>query len=119
MISTSDELTTALGEISADDHRGPGSAAPITDELRRVVVGRSPDCDLVRSNTAVSRRHIELLVGVTTAARDLGSSNGSVIVRGGERIVMMPHDWHQLHRGDLVLTRGGEELFQVDSEPSS
>jgi DNA-binding NtrC family response regulator len=44
------------------------------------VVGSSPDCDLVLTDTAVSRRHFEILPGEDGfTLRDLGSKNGTLL----------------------------------------
>jgi adenylate cyclase len=52
---------------------------------RALVLGRSPQCDLIVADQSVSRRHAELFVqdaGVTV--RDLGSANGTLV--NGERV---------------------------------
>ncbi|WP_434420525.1 SpoIIE family protein phosphatase [Nannocystis pusilla] len=55
--------------------------APVTNVNlvgRRVVVGRSPDCDVVLNTTSVSRQHAELICdNVGWRVRDLGSRNGT------------------------------------------
>ena len=44
------------------------------------VVGSSPDCDLALTDTAVSRRHFEILPGENGfTLRDLGSKNGTLL----------------------------------------
>jgi pSer/pThr/pTyr-binding forkhead associated (FHA) protein len=51
----------------------------------RVVVGRSPASDVVLTDPAVSRRHVELrLDGQTVVVEDLESSNGTLV--NGEQI---------------------------------
>ena len=47
---------------------------------RRVVLGRSPDCDVVIDSPSVSRRHAELYwEGNLLSVRDLGSANGTYV----------------------------------------
>src|SRR3954462_10990405 len=58
----------------------PGEGTPVeaTLGITPLVVGTSPECDLVISDTRVSRRHCELRLtqrGITL--RDLGSKNGT------------------------------------------
>src|SRR4051794_10224462 len=55
--------------------RGPPIEAPLG--LAPLVVGTSPECDLVVTDARVSRRHCELrLTSRGVALRDLSSKNG-------------------------------------------
>lgn len=63
---------------------------------RRIIIGRSPDCDVVLNNTSVSRQHAELIFDGQWTLRDLGSRNGTGV--NGNRVV-----------GDRRL-EGGETL---------
>ncbi|MBL8740236.1 MAG: sigma 54-dependent Fis family transcriptional regulator, partial [Myxococcales bacterium] len=84
--------------------RAPGEVAPIGVVLRVVgaqsappsirlhegtcVVGSAPGCDLVISDRAVSRKHVELrLVPEGVSVRDLGSRNGTFYL--GQRVESM------------------------------
>jgi serine phosphatase RsbU (regulator of sigma subunit) len=65
----------------------------------RVVIGRSPDCDVVLASDSVSRQHAELVAhGDAWSVRDLGSRNGTGVngVRvNGER-ALQPGDVLQI-----------------------
>ncbi len=49
----------------------------VTVEGEEVVIGRSPDCDLVIPQPYVSKRHVKILRGLVVV--DLGSRNGTFI----------------------------------------
>ncbi|MEX0886016.1 MAG: FHA domain-containing protein [Phycisphaeraceae bacterium] len=79
---------------------------------RRMVVGRSRDCDLRIALPCVARHHCELEVDATGAVRvrDLGSANGTW--RNGERVAvarLRPGD--HLAVGPIVLT------LVIDGQP--
>ena len=73
---------------------------------RRVVIGRSRDCDIQLSDTNVSRRHAELRQeGATYWIVDLGSTNG-VEVNGRRvkraKLERRRHDHRRIDRGDVL-----------------
>ncbi|HEY8376377.1 MAG TPA: SpoIIE family protein phosphatase [Nannocystis sp.] len=76
---------------------------------RRVVVGRSPDCDIVLNTTSVSRQHAELISdGAGWRVRDLGSRNGTGVNGtrvAGER-VLQSGDVLRIDEFDLVFHAG-------------
>ncbi len=77
---------------------GPGGRELVPLERDRVVVGSSPECDLVVQDAAVSRVHAVLdRVSAVWTVRDVGSSNGTYV--NGKRIA-----------GESRL-RPGEELL--------
>ena len=49
-----------------------------------ITIGRAPDCDIVISNTALSRRHAKLSLTPSLTVEDLGSRNGTRL--RGERL---------------------------------
>src|SRR3569833_4526387 len=49
-----------------------------------ITIGRSPDCDIVISNNALSRRHARLRLAPSLTVEDLGSRNGTRV--RGERL---------------------------------
>lgn len=62
----------------------------------RLVVGRSPECDLALDDDAISRRHFELIRGPKgTLLRDLGSGNGTKV--NGQKVTE-----HPLEHGDEI-----------------
>ena len=54
--------------------------------LRKLHIGRGADCDIHLQDDTVSRRHarLELLPGARLQLTDLGSSNGTWLLRAGE-----------------------------------
>lgn len=84
---------------------GPGANATVEArlELRPLVVGTSPECDLVIADPKVSRRHCEIsLTRDGVVVRDLGSKNGTLLGRAAIREALIPPD--------LVVTLGSSEL---------
>jgi hypothetical protein len=111
--STSDRHQEALSEVQ------PARAqrrAIILAEGKRLVVapggavlGRSRDCDIVLSDSNVSRRHAEIRPsGNGWLIQDLGSTNG---VRVNGRAVDGPHP---IADGDRIELGTAELQFQVD-----
>jgi FHA domain-containing protein len=80
---------------------GPGGAT----------VGRSRECDIVLSDSNVSRRHAELRPrGEGWAIIDLGSTNG-VKVNGRD---LRPHEPHPVAAGDRLDVGTVEARFEVE-----
>lgn len=78
----------------------------------RVVIGRSPDCDVVLASDSVSRQHAELVAhGTAWSVRDLGSRNGTGV--NGTRV----HGERALTPGDVVQIDVFELVYR--SEESS
>ncbi len=74
-------------------------------ERGRWVLGRSPGCDLVLADDAVSRRHAEIAVRAGECLiRDLGSCNGTLV--NGH-----PVRRARVRRGDVLVL--GETEFRV------
>jgi transcriptional regulator with GAF, ATPase, and Fis domain len=72
-----------------------------------VRIGRSPECELRLTSELVSGQHARLsATSAGFAVLDLGSANGSVLVRGGER-VELDRDAAELRPGD-ELELGGD-----------
>lgn len=90
--------------------------APVTNVNlvgRRVVVGRSPDCDVVLNTTSVSRQHAELICDdVGWRVRDLGSRNGTGV--NGTRVAgeraLQSGDVLRIDEFDLVFHAGPAPL---------
>jgi len=75
----------------------------------RVVIGRSPDCDVVLASDSVSRQHAELIAhGEAWAVRDLGSRNGTGV--NGVRI----QGERALQPGDVVQIDVFEMLYRSE-----
>jgi len=55
---------------------------------RTFIIGRGRDCDLLLTHSSISRRHAELVVEPdgNAAIRDLQSSGGTYLLRGGKEI---------------------------------
>ncbi len=90
--------------------------APVTNVNlvgRRVVVGRSPDCDVVLNTTSVSRQHAELIFDdAGWRVRDLGSRNGTGV--NGTRVAgeraLQSGDVLRIDEFDLVFHAGPAPL---------
>jgi hypothetical protein len=77
---------------------------------RRVVIGRSRDCDIQLADANVSRRHAELRQeGASYWIVDLGSTNGLEV--NGKRVKRA-----KLHSGDTITLGSTELTFVRESE---
>jgi hypothetical protein len=77
---------------------------------RRVVIGRSRDCDIQLADANVSRRHAELRQeGASYWIVDLGSTNGLEV--NGKRVKRA-----KLHSGDMITLGSTELRFARESE---
>ncbi|MEZ4465932.1 MAG: sigma 54-interacting transcriptional regulator [bacterium] len=69
-----------------------------------VRIGRVAGNDLVVADPRISSRHARVVPTAEGAVfEDLGSRNGSIVERGGERIVARPHATVPLRPGDRLL----------------
>jgi pSer/pThr/pTyr-binding forkhead associated (FHA) protein len=77
---------------------------------RRLVIGRSRDCDIQLADANVSRRHAELRQeGASYWIVDLGSTNGLEV--NGKRVKRA-----KLHSGDTITLGSTELKFARESE---
>jgi len=84
----------------------PGGQPPVETQLslRPLVVGSSPDCDLVVADERVSRRHCELrLTDQGVLLRDLGSKNGTFVAQVQLREALLPPS--------VAVTLGSSQLM--------
>lgn len=109
------EVLSSLG----DDHGEPpalrimngvdeGKRYELLEDTTEIVLGRSPECDVVLNDHNVSRRHCLIKRdwhGFT--AQDLGSKNG-VVLNG------QPTEGHQLLRDGDEIQIGGVKLTFID-----
>jgi predicted component of type VI protein secretion system len=94
--------------VAWQDPHVPTLALPAGD--RRVVLGRSRDCDCVLAEPSVSRRHAELRRdGARWLLRDVGSRNGTRV--NGVRLV----DEAEVCPGDRVSF--GDARFRLGEAP--
>jgi transcriptional regulator with PAS, ATPase and Fis domain len=95
-------------EVITTSARGETASTPL--DLDALVVGTSPDADLVVTDPRVSRRHCELLIGESgLVIRDLGSKNGVFV--GGTRIIaayIVPGDRVRIGDTQLQVRPAGE-----------
>jgi hypothetical protein len=92
---------------------GPGGRELVALERRRVVVGSSPECDVVVRDATVSQVHAVLdRVSAVWTVRDVGSSNGTYV--NGKRIT---GEW-RLRAGDEVRL-GTTRLVLKGSAPAA
>ncbi|HEX4456624.1 MAG TPA: sigma 54-dependent Fis family transcriptional regulator [Polyangia bacterium] len=90
---------------------GPDQGKQLELERGTYFVGRAPHCDLVLSDSAVSRQHLELQMGARgVVVKDLGSTSGSFF--GGAK-------FNEVTVGaGAVVTVGGSELKLATAERS-
>jgi Nif-specific regulatory protein len=84
---------------------GLAKGATLESRSDGIRIGRSPDSDLVLPDEHVSGEHARIVVGDTGyVLRDLRSTNGTAIVRGGRRTVLDETHGreHELEAGDIV-----------------
>lgn len=80
----------------------------------RLVIGRSPDCDVVLASDSVSRQHAELIDHAGAwSVHDLGSRNGTGV--NGARI----HGERPLVSGDVVQIDVFEMMYRSDDSSLS
>ncbi|MBZ2197565.1 FtsK/SpoIIIE domain-containing protein [Occultella gossypii] len=99
-----------------------GWVAPLGVEP--VLVGRGPRASLVLEDPSLSREHVLVSArGGRLRARDLGSANGTAVVRSrggppapGGRVRRLRTRWRALREGDLI--RAGASVIEVRRHPS-
>ncbi|MHB2022943.1 MAG: FhaA domain-containing protein, partial [Mycobacteriales bacterium] len=97
--------------VASPEARARQRAFPLNGD--RIVLGRSPDCDLQLTDPGVSRRHAELrLLDGVFVLEDLGSTNGTLVnnVPVGDR---------QLVSGDRIRLGSTTLIFERDEIDSS
>lgn len=83
---------------------GPAQGAVFELSKDRVVIGRSPDCDIALSVPVMSRYHAQFVSTENGYSfEDLGAMNGSYV--NGHMIVRrVPlHDGDRIHTGAVIL----------------
>lgn len=102
------EATQAGPPISIEIIDGPDAGKKKRVRGGRMVVGRGDGCDLKLRDTSASRRHLELIVGMSgCTVRDLGSGNGTKV--NGTKV-----DEAQVGHGDEIIL--GTTLLRVVDE---
>jgi len=88
---------------------------PLADG-EEIIIGRSPECDLVIDSESVSARHFMVMrKGEDCYILDLGSLNGTYI--GGDYRSIVPIDeWSELYHGDRITIGKDVALFFSDSK---
>jgi hypothetical protein len=84
---------------------------PQADGSLQLIVGRSPDCDVVVDDPAVSQKHAAILWdGRAGLLRELGSSNGTFLngIRLGSRAVLRTGDELSFGQSHFVYLMSGE-----------
>lgn len=106
------------GQIDLVASGGADDGAVFTVDIEGGIVGRSPDCAVQLSDTAVSKRHarIELVDGGVQVV-DLNSANG-LIVDGGvvPRVILQEGESVVVGETELTVTRILEPDIQSDSD---
>ena len=83
---------------------GTDQARPVAIGGASISLGRQPDNDVVLADPRISGHHGRLFrAGEGYAYEDSGSRNGSLIERGGERVVVEGHAGEDVATGDRLL----------------
>jgi pSer/pThr/pTyr-binding forkhead associated (FHA) protein len=84
-----------------------------------VVIGRTPECDVILYDSGVSRRHARIFVdGDAIAIEDLGSSNGTLV--NGAKVEKRPlKDGDAITLGPVVFTFTAVASLEQDSVTDS
>ncbi|MBW2527499.1 MAG: sigma 54-interacting transcriptional regulator [Deltaproteobacteria bacterium] len=100
-----------LLEVTAGD--SPGRQFQLDGSV--VLIGRSPTNDVVLGDAVVSGRHARIVQGLDGASiEDLGSTNGTAVLRGGQRIVSAePGDAVPLEDGDVIELGSEDQICQL------
>ena len=79
------------------------------------VIGRAPDGEVVLEDTHVSGRHARVVIGLHEATlEDLGSTNGTALLRGDERIDLSePGEAVALTSGDVIELGRDDEICRL------
>ncbi|HRE90969.1 MAG TPA: FHA domain-containing protein, partial [Myxococcota bacterium] len=81
------------------------------------MLGRDPHCDLVVEHATVSSRHAELSPSAAGFLfKDLGSTNGSALVRGAATTPCRPGEPVPLVPGDVLLLGDASRPLRVEVE---
>jgi len=99
--------------VSVTPPKGKGSVVEAPLGMTPMVIGSSPDCDLVIEDPSISRRHCQLSLDERgIRLRDLGSKNGTFI--GGVEVIEV------LLAPEIAVTIGGSRLVaRVTGEPTT
>ena len=105
-----------LSVTSPDDSPGEPPATFVLRD-KAVVLGRDPHCDLVVEHATVSSRHAELSPSAAGFLfKDLGSTNGSALVRGAATTPCRPGEPVPLRPGDVLLLGDAQRPLRVEVE---
>ena len=90
-----------------------GSDKKLQVDKPRVVLGRSPNCDVVIPEERISRQHATILLeGASWSVFDMGSANGTFV--NEKPIVKCP-----LRDGDVIMLGEIEITFHLDQKESA
>jgi pSer/pThr/pTyr-binding forkhead associated (FHA) protein len=91
----------------------PGLRIELGEPVARI--GRSPSNEVVLEDIVVSARHAQIVQGLDGATlEDLGSTNGTAVVREGERLSSSePDDRIPLLAGDVIELGSGEQICRL------
>jgi DNA-binding NtrC family response regulator len=97
---------------------GPDAGAVIPLAVGSLVVGKEPGCDLLLTDPAVSRRHLEIAVTPgRVEVRDLGSKNGSFYLGARFDVLQVgPGSQIQIGVTQLAIVSGTERALPLHPE---
>src|SRR5690349_5863819 len=97
-----------MSRIRIEVLNGSDAGRSFESDADVVRIGRSPECELKLPSQHVSGQHARIAAsGSGFTVVDLGSANGSVLVRGGERV--------ELDNTTEILSHGDELLLGGDA----
>ena len=91
----------------------PGAIYEITRDV--AFVGRAPQNEVPLDDTHVSGRHLRIVQGLDGAVtiEDLGSTNGTRLLRGGEESALDEAAQELLDGDELILGRDEETIAKL------
>lgn len=98
--------------LCVKDPQGTVHRAPLAE--RPLLVGSSPECDLVPKDPRVTRRHCSVQLSTNgLVLRDLGSKNGTFVGEVGVREVLLPVGTHATLGGSTLWVESDETVHEV------
>jgi transcriptional regulator with GAF, ATPase, and Fis domain len=100
-------------ELEVTDGSAPGSVFKLSAAVS--FIGRAPANEVALDDTHVSGRHARIVQGLNAATlEDLGSTNGTTLIRGDERFPLTDvGDAVELQSGDVIELGNEDEICRL------